>query len=154
MYYVEEQVKIIGDIIKKADPILTELASKVKQFDKINKISAKERDNDLINKYGDDYLDQKKKLNISFHYEDEITDLKQDNRFKINVRNVLGLRHSEDWIFNLNIGNVMHLSLMGSEELNTKLENTHELCKDSMLEKIVLISVSYFCIGTEMRFLM
>lgn len=48
----------------------------------------------------------------------------------------------------------MHLSLMGSEELNAKLENTHELCKDSMLEKIVLVSVSYFCIATEMRFLM
>jgi len=47
----------------------------------------------------------------------------------------------------------MHLSLMGADELNTKLENSHELCKDSMLEKIVLISVAYFCIGTEMRFI-
>ena len=72
----------------------------------------------------------------------------------MSVRNVLGLRHQDDWIFNLNIGNVMHLSLMGAEELNAKLENTHELCKDSMLEKIVLVSVSYFCIATEMRFLM
>jgi hypothetical protein len=43
---------------------------------------------------------------------------------------------------------------MGTEELNTVIENTHELCKDSMLEKIVLVSVSYYCIGTEMRFLM
>ena len=67
---------------------------------------------------------------------------------------MLGLRHSEDWIFNLNIGNVMHLSLMGAEELNATLESTHELGKDSMLEKIVLISVTYFCISTEMRFLM
>jgi hypothetical protein len=72
----------------------------------------------------------------------------------MSVRNALGLRHSDDWIFNLNIGNVMHLSLMGTEELNAKLESTHELCKDSMLEKIVLVCVSYFCIGTEMRFLM
>ncbi len=48
----------------------------------------------------------------------------------------------------------MHLSLMGAEELNAKLEPTHELCKDAMLEKIVLLSVGYFCIGTEMRFLM
>jgi hypothetical protein len=91
---------------------------------------------------------------ISFHNEDEIGYLKSNGRFKMSVRNVLGIRHSEDWIFNLNIGNVMHLSLMGSEELNAKLENTHELCKDSMLEKIVLASVSYFCISTEMRFLM
>ena len=72
----------------------------------------------------------------------------------MSVRNVLGIRHCEDWIFNLNIGNVMHLSLMGTEELNVKLENNHELCKDSMLEKIVLISVSYFCIATEIRFLL
>lgn len=80
--------------------------------------------------------------------------MKQNSAFKMSVRNVLGLRHSDDWIFNLNIGNVMHLSLMGAEELNAKLETTHELGKDSMLEKIVLVSVSYFCIGTEMRFLM
>ena len=72
----------------------------------------------------------------------------------------------------------MHLSLMGSDELaplstitqdllkpnssidtsktkeKNQFETSHELCKDAMLEKIVLISVSYFCIATEMRFLM
>ena len=54
----------------------------------------------------------------------------------------------------------MHLSLMGAEEINDNnnsksLEQiTHELGKDSMLEKIVLVSVAYFCIATEMRFLM
>ena len=80
--------------------------------------------------------------------------MKSNQAFKMSVRNVLGLRHADDWIFKLNIGNVMHLSLMGSDELNSKLESTHELGKDSMLEKIVLVAVSYFCIGTEMRFLM
>lgn len=60
----------------------------------------------------------------------------------------------------------MHLSLMGAEEINDSNgsssnfargsleQTTHELCKDSMLEKIVLVSVAYFCIATEMRFLM
>jgi hypothetical protein len=42
---------------------------------------------------------------------------------------------------------------MGVEELNANFEDTHELLKDSMLEKIILISVAYFCISTEMRFL-
>jgi hypothetical protein len=47
---------------------------------------------------------------------------------KVNVRNALGVRHhffnkgqensNGDWIYNLNIGNVMHLSLMGAEEIN------------------------------------
>lgn len=71
----------------------------------------------------------------------------------MNVRNVLGLRHQDDWIFNLNIGNVMHLSAMNIDELSPSLENTHELNKDAMLEKIILISVSLFCVGTELRFL-
>ena len=63
----------------------------------------------------------------------------------------------------------MHLSLMGTDELtpiqkddgdkstdaeNNQFETSHELCKDAMLEKIVLISVGYFCIATEMRFIM
>jgi hypothetical protein len=33
------------------------------------------------------------------------------------VRNNLGIKQNDDWIYNLNIGNVMHLSLMGTEEL-------------------------------------
>ena len=139
----------------KADPILSELASKVKQFERVAHQKAHEREQALMDKYGaEECVEQKRKLRISFHSEEEINDLKHDLTYKMSVRNVLGLRHSDDWIFNLNIGNVMHLSLMGAEELNAKLETTHELCKDSMLEKIVLVSVSYFCIGTEMRFLM
>ena len=39
-FYVEESVKILEGIIMKADPILSELVSKVKQFEKVSKISA------------------------------------------------------------------------------------------------------------------
>ena len=59
----------------------------------------------------------------------------------------------DDWIFNLNIGNVMHLLPMSLEELNLHIDNSHELSRDAMLEKIILLSVSYFCVGTELRFL-
>ena len=90
---------------------------------------------------------------ISFHNLEEIDALKKNERFKMNLRNVLGIKHSDDWIFNLNIGNVMHLSPMNLDELHTKLELTHELNRDAMLEKIVLITVAYFCVGTELRFL-
>jgi len=47
----------------------------------------------------------------------------------------------------------MHLSPMNLDEIHTKLEITHELNRDAMLEKIVLISVAYFCLGTELRFM-
>lgn len=47
----------------------------------------------------------------------------------------------------------MHLSPMNLDELHSKLEITHELNRDAMLEKVVLISVAYFCLATEIRFI-
>ena len=96
---------------------------------------------------------QKNAMKISFHDDTEINLLKFNHKFKLNVRNILGIKHSDDWIFNLNIGNVMHLLPMSLEELNLHIDNSHELSRDAMLEKIILLSVSYFCVGTELRFL-
>lgn len=47
----------------------------------------------------------------------------------------------------------MHLTPMNTDELAAKLDLTHELNKDAMLEKIILFVVSFFCVGTELRFL-
>lgn len=47
----------------------------------------------------------------------------------------------------------MHLLPMSLEELNLYLDNSHELSRDAMLEKIILLTVSYFCVGTELRFI-
>ena len=105
---------------------------------------------------------ERDKLNISFRNIKDIEAVQASKKFKISVRNNLGVRQTDDWIYNLNIGNVMHLSLMGTDELapiqcekpeENQFETSHELCKDAMLEKIVLISVGYFCIATEMRFI-
>ena len=178
VYYVEEHVKVLSEIIAQADPILSELSSQIYQFQKLTskKKSAKQRDIELFERYGkEDFMNERDKLNISFRELKEIESIQQQQQFKISVRNNLGLKQQDDWIYNLNIGNVMHLSLMGNDELpsikNCALadhsqsvdtadkdkqgfDTAHELCKDAMLEKIVLIAVSYFCIATEMRFIM
>ena len=109
----------------------------------------------MIKKYGQtDFKDRRKRLKISFTSLQELTKIEKDQRFKLNVRNTLGVKNSQDWIFNLNIGNVMHLNMMKEQELNAKIENTHELTKDTMLEKVVLITSAYFCIATEIRFIL
>ena len=82
----------------------------------------------------------------------EITSLKSNKRFKINVRNSLGVKDHNNWIYNLNIGNVMNLTPMNSDELNSQPDVFQELSKDTMLEKIILYVVAYFCVGTEIRF--
>ena len=55
----------------------------------------------------------------SFSSIKEITSLKTNKRFKINVRNALGVKDHNNWIYNLNIGNVMNLTPMNSDELNS-----------------------------------
>ncbi len=49
----------------------------------------------------------------------DITVLKDNKKFKINVRNSLGVKDHNNWIYNLNIGNVMNLTPMNSDELNS-----------------------------------
>ena len=82
-------------------------------------------------------------------------DFKFKNYFqlKTNVQTVLATDQEDDWIFNLNIGNVMQLQPINIEEMNLHTDNSHELSRDAMLEKIILLTVSYFCVGTELRFL-
>ena len=53
----------------------------------------------------------------------------------------------------MNIGNVMHLQPLSTEEMNLHIDNSHELSRDALLQKIILLTVSYFCVGTELRFL-
>ena len=50
----------------------------------------------------------------------EIQALRSNKRYKLNVRNTLGVKDHNNWIYNLNIGNVMNLTPMNSDELNTQ----------------------------------
>lgn len=68
------------------------------------------------------------------------------------MRNALGVKDHNNWIYNLNIGNVMNLTPMNSDELKPQPEIFLEFSKDTMLEKIILYSVGLFCVGTELRF--
>ncbi len=43
----------------------------------------------------------------------------------------------------------MHLACMALDELTFPEDLAHELNKDAMLEKIILVSTAYFCLGTE-----
>lgn len=70
------------------------------------------------------------------------------------MRSVLGFLNQNEWIFNLNIGNIMQIQPVNMKELLTTIRNETELSRDSFLEKISLLTVSYFCVSTEMRFIL
>lgn len=93
----------------------------------------------------------KKRVRVSFGNEEEIDCVRKDARHKLNMRNALGLKSPDDWIFNLNIGNVMHLSPLGINDLRPN--GSERRVRDLLLEQIVNLAVAYFCVGTELRFL-
>ena len=78
VYYVEEQVKVLSEIIQKADPILSELYKEISAFHKIvdSKETSTQRDLNLYRRYGRyGFASEKKRLNISFHSSEEIAAL-------------------------------------------------------------------------------
>ena len=96
---------------------------------------------------------QQDQIRAKFYADKDIQKVSSVTDLKLNVRNILGVKHKEDWIFNLNIGNVMHLAPLSVDDMSIHTDSTHELTRDAMLEKIILLSVSNFCVGTELRFL-
>ena len=86
--------------------------------------------------------------------------MRESTKYKYQTgRNMLGVRVLiEDWIHGLEIGHVMQLNPMLASELQSNLGKSdsglgkvHELLKDPMLEKLVLLVVSLFSISTETR---
>ncbi|CDW88498.1 UNKNOWN [Stylonychia lemnae] len=91
------------------------------------------------------------KLFREFESMSQIEQLRKVERYKYVGRNMLGVRKFDDWINNLEIGNIMHLNPITTQELMQNIGKHHEFQKDPMLKKLVLLSVSLFSIATEMR---
>lgn len=145
-FYVSELVKIQDTEMERTMNVLKEMIRQVEDFNKVREMKTEKRIDYLQQRLG-----EKKRLKISFSDKEEIERMKVDNQFKLNVRSALGIKNPDDWIFNLNIGNVMHMSPIGFDDLHSSLNLdsiekrcVYELSKDSLLEKIVLLTVGYF----------
>ncbi|CAD8105326.1 unnamed protein product [Paramecium sonneborni] len=67
-------------------------------------------------------------------------------------RSLLGIQNLADWIKNFNIGSIMHMAPQIYEEFTQFGEIIYELAKRQLLEKVIYLSISYFTIATELRF--
>lgn len=76
-----------------------------------------------------------------------------DRQEEADMRSILGFLNQNEWVYNLNIGNIMQIQALSNKELLFVPKDEYELTRDSFLEKIAIVSVGYFCISTEMRFL-
>ena len=84
----------------------------------------------------------------------EIKTFSKNNTLINNIRNIFGNSiKKDDWIKLLNIGNIMYLSALNYEDLDLDSDPKYELLRDAILEKVVMLTVAYFCIATELRLL-
>jgi tetratricopeptide (TPR) repeat protein len=72
---------------------------------------------------------------------------------KVDMRNLLGYLNQSDWIWSLNIGNIMQISPLTMQDIYTTSSMEYELSRELVLEKICFLAVSYFCVSTELRFI-
>ena len=71
-----------------------------------------------------------------------------------NIRTVFGKSiMKDDWIQLLNIGNIMYLSPLNNDDLDLDTDSKYELLRDAILEKLVILTVAYFSLATELRFI-
>ena len=66
---------------------------------------------------------------------------------------LLGYLNQSEWMFLLNIGNIMQITPLTIHDLYTSMSIDVELARDAVLEKICYLCISYFCVSTELRFL-
>lgn len=101
--------------------------------------------------------DKKQKKSESKNDGEDAINEEDDDEFeeeKPDMRSVLGFLNQNEWIFNLNIGNIMQIQPISMKDFLNVANDELELGRDLFLEKLSILTVSYFCMSTEMRFLL
>ncbi|CAD8088982.1 unnamed protein product [Paramecium sonneborni] len=68
-------------------------------------------------------------------------------------RSILGVQNVEEWIQSFNVSFIMHMTPLIYNEFTQQGEMLYEISKRLLLEKIIQLSISYFTIATELRFI-
>ena len=136
-------IKLNSQKMKLTQQIINDLFREINSI-KRNFYSNGSKDNNLDrNNNFDSYLNYRKS---------EISKYEKNNILLNNIRNVFGNEvKKDDWIQLLNIGNIMYLSALNEEDLDLDSDPKYEILRDAILEKIVMLTVSYFCIAMEMH---
>ena len=95
--------------------------------------------------------DANKSNTAKSHTDKDLASL-QENQ-PLNMKVLLGYLNQSEWLYLLNIGNIMQITPLTIHDLYSNQKIDVELSRDSILEKITFLAISYFCVSTELRFL-
>ena len=142
----------LDDKIKLNYKIIKELYNRIFSFRNGNNIKNNNNNN---NRNINNIIENENNFSSYLNYQNnEINKYISNNSTLNNIRQIFGNSvEKEDWIQMINIGNIMYLSPLNYDELELDSEPKYELLRDAILEKIIMLTVSYFCIANELRFL-
>ena len=90
-----------------------------------------------------------------------LADLKQGGKsgkkqkpVAFDMKNILGYLNQGENLQTLSIGGIMQLQAFKLKDLIEEGKNEMELTRDSFIQKITHLAVSYFCYSTEIRFIL
>ena len=83
----------------------------------------------------------------------QIQNFLQNNVALNDVKNIFdnNFNQKDDWIKLLNIDNIMYLSALNYDDLDLESDPKYELLRDSILEKVIMLTVTYYCLANEIR---
>ena len=91
-----------------------------------------------------------KNINKKAFVKEDILSFINDKKNKISTRNILGVIKNDDWLNLFNIGNIMFLYAMSYDDLDLDSDPKYELLRDAIIEKILMLTVSFFSIANEL----
>ena len=100
-----------------------------------------------------------KKRNLYDSYDlyrkDQIESYLKDKNILMEIKNIFEKKFTQkdDWLNKLNIENIIYLSALNYDDLDFDSDSKYELLRDSLLEKVIMLTVSYYCISNELKFL-
>ena len=78
---------------------------------------------------------------------------KKTNERKIDMRNMLGFMNQNLYHDYLNITNIMKLKRLDFRDVYSIRSPDLMITRENLIERIMILITSYFCMGTELRFL-
>lgn len=71
----------------------------------------------------------------------------------IKIRSLFGLLPCPESVMGLSMGGLVQLSPLSLVDILSEYDLQYELSRESLLERIALLAIAYFCVSTETRFI-
>jgi hypothetical protein len=157
VYHAKEGIKIAHFLIKDLENMSTFYTSELLQRKPLEEISIIANYKfSLLEKTAVKLLPILKALRKKMAFEeddDPNVPRKDEDGGQADMKNLLGYLNQNEWIFSLNIGNIMQIAPLTMQDFMSVASFELELSREYVLEKLCFLAVSYFCMGTEFRFL-